>query len=145
MDTTPFPAQNLVELHVTDFEVIKDYYQKMGFEIVWERPPEGFKGYLVIKLDHNVLCFWAGNEHVFEQDYFKQFPQSSKRGYGVELVLMVDDINAYYEKVKDMANVYEPLQLRPWQLWDFRCTDPAGYYLRFTSKHNILDSSNAVK
>lgn len=145
MTDAPFPAFNLVELHVPDFEVIKAYYQSMGFDIVWERPPEGFKGYLVVRLDHNVLCFWAGNEHVYEQEYFSHFPRDSKRGYGVELVLMVDDIDAYYDKVKDIANVFEPLQLRPWKLRDFRCVDPAGYYLRFTSKHNILDSSNAVK
>lgn len=145
MNDTPFPVQNLIELQVPDFQVIKDYYQKLGFSIVWERPPEGFKGYLVLKMDHNILCFWAGNEHVFEQDYFKQFPKESPRGYGIELVLMVDDVDQYYEQVKEIANIFEPLQPRPWGLKDFRCVDPAGYYLRFTMKHNILDSKFAVK
>jgi len=82
----PFSAHTLIELHVEDFEPIKSYYKNLGFEVAWTRQPEGFKGYLVLKLDHNVLCFWAGNEHVYEQEYFSLFPKDSKRGFGVEIV-----------------------------------------------------------
>ena len=39
-----------LELHVEDFEPIKDYYKKLGFEIAWERPPEGKR----------ILSFTAG-------------------------------------------------------------------------------------
>lgn len=141
----PFAAHTLVELHVEDFKPIIAYYKKLGFTVSWMRQPEGFKGYLVLKLDHNVLCFWAGNQEVYKQRYFSRFPRNSKRGYGVELVLMVDDVEAYYQKVKSVANVFEPLQERPWGLKDFRCVDPAGFYLRFTDKHNILDNRYAVK
>ena len=61
------PAQNnvLVELHVPDFGKVKDYYGRLGFEVIWERKPEGKKGYLVLKMQDNILCFWAGNEHVY--------------------------------------------------------------------------------
>lgn len=140
------PAQNnvLLELHVPDFEIIKDYYKKLDFEIVWERKPEGFKGYLILKMNDNILCFWAGNEDVYEQPFFKKFPKDTPRGYGVEIVIMVSDIESYYEKVKDFANVVEELVKQPWGLKDFRTQDPCGYYLRFTSIHNILDNGNAV-
>lgn len=141
------PAQNnvLLELHVPDFEKVKEYYGKLGFEVIWERDPEGFKGYLILKMGDNILCFWAGNERVYEQPYFKRFPKSTKRGYGVEIVLMVDGVEEYYLKVKDFANVVEELVLQPWGLKDFRVEDPFGYYLRITTYHNILDDENAVK
>jgi len=141
------PAQNniLLELHVPDFEKVIDYYGKLGFEVTWERQPEGHKGYLILKMGDNILCFWAGNEHVYEQSYFKRFPKDTKRGYGVEIVIMVKDIEAYYEKVKSFANVVEELETKPWGLKDFRTEDPFGYYLRITSLHNILDDTNAVK
>src|SRR3989338_1184130 len=141
------PAQNnvLLELHVPDFEKVKEYYGKLGFEVIWERKPEGFKGYLILKMGDNILCFWAGNENVYEQSYFKRFPKNTKRGYGVEIVIMVDDVEEYYSKVKGFANVVEELVLRPWGLKDFRVEDPFGYYLRITSYHNILDNNNAVK
>ena len=96
-------------------------------------------------MDDTVICFWGGNEVIFEQPYFKRFPKETPRGYGVELVVMVDDIEGYYEKIKDAAYVVEPLVQQPWGLQDFRTADPFGYYLRFTSRYDILDESNAVK
>ena len=140
------PAQNnvLLELHVPDFEKVKEYYLKLGFNVEWERQPEGFKGYLILKMGNNILCFWAGNEHVYEHTLFKKYPKNTPRGYGVEIVIMVDDIEDYYKKVKNFANVVEDLVERPWGLKDFRTQDPFGYYLRFTSYHDILDNGNAV-
>jgi len=114
-----------IELHVEDFEA-------------------RFKGYLVMEMNGNVLCFWGGNEYVFKQPYFERFSKDTPRGYGVELVIEVKDIKQFYEAVKDGANVAESLVKQPWGLWDFRAVDPAGYYLRFTSEHDILDPSNAV-
>ena len=140
------PATNIIqlELHVPDFDLVKKYYKKLGFEIVWERIPEDAKGYLVLQRDGNTLCFWGGNDVIYSQPYFKRFPKDTARGYGVEVVLMVDDIEGFYKQVKDVANIVEPLVEQPWGLKDFRCIDPFGYYLRFTSKHNILDKGNAV-
>ena len=141
------PAQNnvLLELHVPDFEKVKEYYGKLGFKVAWEREPEGEKGYLTLTMGDNILSFWPGNEKVYEQNYFKRFPKNTKRGYGVEIVIMVENIEIYYEKIKEFANVVDELIKRPWGLKDFRVEDPFGYYLRFTSSHNILDNTNAVK
>jgi hypothetical protein len=140
----PTRTTTLLELHVPDFEKTKQYYGQLGFEVVWERQPEELKGYLVMRMDDNILCFWPGNEYIFEQPYFKRFPNNTKRGYGVEIVIMVADVEAYYEQVKDFANVVEELILQPWGLKDFRVEDPFGYYLRFTTPHDIVDVSNAV-
>jgi len=141
------PASNYLhlELHVPDFEQVKSYYGILGFRIVWERVPEEAKGYLVIERDGTVICFWGGNEAIYDQPYFKRFPKDTPRGYGVELVIMVEDIESFYNSVKDSINVVEPLVEQPWGLHDFRVADPFGYYLRFTSKHNILDKGNAVE
>lgn len=141
------PVRNsiLLELHVPDFAAVKEYYGKLGFEVAWERKPEDIKGYLIMKMGDSILCFWCGNEKVYEQPYFQQFPKSTKRGYGVEVIIMVDDVGSYYAEIKDFANVVEPLTVQPWGLKDFRVEDPFGYYLRFTSPHNILDNDNAVE
>ena len=96
----------LVELHVSDFQKVKDFYGKLGFEIVWERIPEDKKGYLVIKRNDAILCFWGGNEEIYNQEYFYQFSKDTKRGYGVELVIMVEDIETYYEKLKIFSRWY---------------------------------------
>lgn len=54
---------------------------------------------------------------------------------GTELVLEVDDVEAELAKVEEAGwPVEEGLQQRPWGLVDFRVLDPAGYYLRITSR-----------
>ena len=145
MDRSVFKNDLQLELHVPSFEVVKEYYGNLDFNIVWERPAEGDKGYLVMKMGDTVICFWPGTEDVYEQSYFKKFPKNTPRGYGVELVIMVPDIDNYYSKVKKFANVIDPLVLRPWGSKDFRVADPHGYYLRFTQVHNVLDPNNAIK
>jgi predicted enzyme related to lactoylglutathione lyase len=134
----------VVELHVTDFEPIRNYYGRLGFEIVWEREPEGAKGYLVMKMGRNVLCFWAGNESAYKRGYFKNFPEETPRGYGVEIVIMVDGVEAFYNRVQSHANVVHELEFRPWGAMDFRAVDPEGFYLRFSEAYDVLDSRFSV-
>lgn len=140
----PAKTDVIVELHVPDFEKVKDFYGKLGFQVVWERNPEGMKGYLVMRRGDSILCFWPGNEYVYRQEYFRNFPKDTKRGYGVEILIMVDNIEQSYEQVKQFANVVEELTKKPWGLKDFRVEDPFGYYLRFTEPYDTLDDDNAV-
>jgi predicted enzyme related to lactoylglutathione lyase len=54
---------------------------------------------------------------------------------GVELVLEVDDVAGERDRVVAAGwPLEEDLQDRPWNLKDFRILDPAGYYLRITSR-----------
>jgi predicted enzyme related to lactoylglutathione lyase len=134
-----------VELHVPDFEPIRRYYTKIGFEVVWERAPEGKKGYLVLRMGANVLMFWGGNDEIYNQGYFKQYPSSSPRGYGVEIVIMVEGVRSYFERVKDFVQVVKPLKEQPWGIVDFRIVDPAGFLLRVTEQYDLLDPQFSVK
>jgi lactoylglutathione lyase len=140
-------AQNniLLELHIPDFNIAKDFYSKLGFNVVWERRPENDKGYLVMKREGSVICFFCGNEQVYEQEYFKKFPRDAKRGYATEIVIPIEDIDGFYEKIKDFVKVVGEFQKRPWGAKDFRIEDPFGFYIRFTELHDILDSENAIE
>ena len=144
-DEKPAINHALLEIQVPDFVTVKKFYSKLGFQKIWERQPEGFKGYLIMRLEDNILCFWGGNEHAYEQEYFKKFSKNATRGIGMEIVLMVKGIEKYFEKIKSHVEIFETLQKRPWGLKDFRVVDPFGFYLRFTSQHNILDPKYAVK
>jgi lactoylglutathione lyase len=54
---------------------------------------------------------------------------------GVELVLEVDDVAGERDRVVAAGwPLEQDLQDRPWGLTDFRIIDPAGYYLRITSR-----------
>ena len=134
----------LVELHVPDFGKAKAFYGKFGFEIVWERLPDADKGYLVMKRGNSVLCFWPGTDFASKHLYFQEFPADTPRGYGVELVVMVENLDELYVVARDAGAVVEDMKVQPWGLRDFRIIDPFGYYLRLTTPHNILDSGNAI-
>jgi predicted enzyme related to lactoylglutathione lyase len=133
-----------IELHVPDFETVLEFYGKLGFKKVWHHSEKTNPHYLVMERQGTILNFWPGNDHVWEQGYFKKFPKDSVRGYGVEIFLPVDDIKSYYNEVKQFANVVAEINLRPWGLRDFRIVDPFGYYLRVTDRHDILDPNYAA-
>jgi len=133
----------ILELHVPDFNKVKDFYGKLGFEIVWEYPPKDQSGYLVMKRQDSILAFFCGNEKVYHHPFFKQFPKIMVRGYGVEVAIYISDqpIDKYYKQVtKTIDNKYivQPLEMKPWGSKDFRLTDPFGYYLCIREASNIL-------
>lgn len=137
-------TDTLVELHIPDFEKAKNFYAKLGFQVVWEREPEGYKGLLIIKRGDSILYFWGGNEQVMDQPYFGNFPKTTKRGYGVEIVIMTEQIEAIYEEAKKFAIIVEELKLKPWGIKDFRIEDPFGFYLKITEAYDILDKNIAL-
>ena len=70
-----------------------------------------------------------------EGGYFTRDISSHQRGLGMEIVLEVDDVDRWHDRVAASGYpILEPLQERPWGLRDFRVSDPDGYYLRITSR-----------
>jgi uncharacterized glyoxalase superfamily protein PhnB len=134
-----------LELHVPDFNPVKEFYGRLGFSVVWERKPEGYKGYLVMERTGAILCFWAGNEEVYTHSHFKKFPSDTPRGYGVEIIIGIEDVEAFHDQIKGFAEVVDPLVTQPWGLKDFRIVDPFGYYIRFTEPHDVRSPDFAVE
>jgi len=133
-----------VELSVDSFETAKDFYSNLEFKIIWEdSPKEGQQnGYLVMKLNNSILCFFCGNDQVYNHLYFKNFPKTTKRGYGVEISIPIEHIDAYYQQIStriDKTHIYQPLETKPWGKKDFRIEDPFGYFLRFNEPWNVLE------
>jgi len=122
-----------VELHVSDFEVVREFYKGIGFKIIFDSPGN----YLVMRKGKAILNFW-GEKGQFpnKQPYFRKFPKDTKKGYGVEIVVPIKNIEVYYDKIKDKVNVVEKLKMKPWKWKDFRIEDPNGYYIRFTESHD---------
>jgi uncharacterized glyoxalase superfamily protein PhnB len=131
-----------IELSVTSFDIAKNFYIKLGFQVVWEEPPNKMNGYLVMKLNKSILCFFCGNEAVSQHPYFHQFPINTKRGYGVEISIPVKNIDNYYKQIIvniPEKDIFQPLKEQPWGKKDFRIEDPFGYFLRFNEPWNVLE------
>lgn len=131
----------IIELHVPDFNKVKKFYSSLGFKITLEHTPCKELGYLVLKRKSNLgdtlLNFYGGDDRVYNQSFFKQFPKETVRGYAAEITISVSDINHEYEKIKKLipnAIVRELKECTDVDMhWkDFRMVDPFGFYIRIT-------------
>jgi predicted lactoylglutathione lyase len=142
------PIRNnlIIELHVPDLEIVKNFYSKLGFKISMDdKPNEKNPGYLTMtredKLGNTMLNFYGGDGRVYEQSFFKQFPADTKRGYATEVTMVTDDIEELYKSVRINLKDNIVRELKELDdhghVWkDFRMIDPFGFYLRFTELIN---------
>lgn len=131
----------ILELHVPDFEIAKEFYEKLGFKIVIEDAPAQEPGYMTMKrkddTGETLLNFYSGDNRVYDQSFFKRFPKNSPRGYAVEITIPVSNIKNLYREISPLIqeNLVQKLKDKRdrvihWQ--DFRLMDPFGFYIRFT-------------
>ena len=120
-----------IELHVTDFEAVRKFYTNIGFEVIFDSP----RNYLVLRKGASILNFW-GEERYHKQPYFKKWRKSAKKGYDVEIIIPVKNVEKYYKQIKNKVKIVEKLKLRRWGAKDFRIEDPNGFYIRFTEPHD---------
>ena len=120
-----------LELFVRDVDATIDFYSRvLGFELVRKEPDD----YASLRCGRVVLGIGPVSKLPAEGGYITQGIADLRRGLGVEIVLEVDDVDGWHNRV--LASGYpilEPLQERPWGLSGFRIADPDGYYLRLTS------------
>lgn len=133
----PTRSDVLVELHVPDLARAKRFYRRFGFKPVREEDASTGSGYLVLRHGSSVLSFWGGTRAVRDHRYFRRFRGVRKRGYGVEIVIPVRDVDAAYRVARRAGCVVDDLAMREWGARDFRAEDPFGFYLRFTEPYPV--------
>ncbi|MBP9690671.1 hypothetical protein KBD81_01180 [Candidatus Woesebacteria bacterium] len=122
-----------IELQVKSFDGLREYYQSIGFEVLFDSPGN----YLVIAKGKAILNFWGDKGRYHDQPYFKKWRgTNSKPGYNVEIVIPVVDVKKYYFEIKDRVTVVDELKHKRWGADDFRIEDPNGFYIRFTEPHD---------
>ncbi len=117
-----------VELFVPDVtEAARYYTETLGFTVLRMTPDDApifaiaYLGEAVVMFMHD--RFYAGARA--DLDY---------RGAGLNIRLMVPDVDAVYERVRKAgAEVLNPIGDREYGLRDFIMQDPFGFRLRFAS------------
>jgi uncharacterized glyoxalase superfamily protein PhnB len=118
------------ELFVPDVgEAVRFYTDKLGFEILRIEPPgePGPRSSFAIMARGRAHILFA-HERLYIGD-----PLSS-RGDGVDIRVMVDDVNAVYEDCREGGvNIVHDIADRDYGLRDFIISDPNGFRWRFAS------------
>ncbi|NTU66472.1 MAG: hypothetical protein HGB08_00955 [Candidatus Moranbacteria bacterium] len=132
----------IVELHVPNLEVVKDFYSKLGFSVsMYDKSNDKELGYLTMtrsdKMGRTMLNFYGGDERVYNQSFFKQFPRDTKRGYAAEITIVTEKVEELYNAIRlelkeCIVREIKVLEDHDHKWKDFRMIDPFGFYLRFT-------------
>lgn len=122
-----------LELFVHSMEKSVEFYKNI---LEFEIPRDTHKNYVPVRKGEVVLGL-GEMRNLSETHPLKVTDNLQKNGLGVEIVLEVEDIQAFYNKVSSKNYPIETkLTKRPWGLEDFRIMDPNGYYFRITSLPN---------
>ncbi len=115
-----------VEICVSDLTASVDWFSRvLGFSPV-ERDAHyaGLRrGETTILLGTEAGPYWSPER--------AHIPPAGSRGGGVEIVLIVDEIDSVYDRARNAgADIVRPLQDQPWGLRQFWVRHPDGYLLR---------------
>ena len=125
--------QSLIpELSVSNIEASKQFYQSIGFSVVYERKENKF---CFLQLEENQLMIEEINENWNTGTLEYPF------GRGINLSMTVSNISTFYEKILKLGYpIFRKLQEDTYQVGEeevtdqeFLIQDPDGYLLRFTN------------
>ena len=120
------------ELSVTDINNSKKFYTDIGFEVVYERKKDKF---CFLQLEENQIMIEQINDNWNTGKLEYPF------GRGINISMTIDDVDYYYEKIKDKnIKIFQELKTNKYQVDDviyedkeFLIQDPDGYLLRFNN------------
>ena len=120
------------ELTVTNIEKSKEFYQNIGFEIMYERKENKF---CFLQLEDNQIMIEEQNDNwnVGEMEY--------PFGRGINISMSISDVEKLYEELKNKnIKMFLDLEIHEYKVNDeiykdteFLIQDPDGYLLRFNN------------
>ena len=120
------------ELTVTNIEKSKEFYQNIGFEIMYERKENKF---CFLQLEDNQIMIEEQNDNwnVGEMEY--------PFGRGINISMSISDVEKLYEELKNKSiKMFLNLEIHEYKVNDeiykdkeFLIQDPDGYLLRFNN------------
>jgi uncharacterized glyoxalase superfamily protein PhnB len=114
------------ELFVPDVDAAVDFYERV-------------LGYTLLRKEGEPATFAIGHINgatiMFMSDRWYTGPRAELdgRGAGLDIRVMVPDVDAVYERVREVAPIMHPIGDRDYGLRDFIMRDPNGFRLRFAS------------
>ena len=119
-------------LMVDDVQLTVDFYAKIGFEIL-QKLPENDAEWAYVKKDNVRLMFQS------TKSLQSEFPELANRKPDAALTLWIqtENIEGYYDEIKDKVNVIRPLGVTTYnKATEFVIQDVNGVVLHF-SNHEL--------
>ena len=118
-----------VEFFVENLKRSRDFYTRvLGFKIIRQKE-DGFT-----ELRRGSATLALNSQSILEVDHPARPAPNERKCKGMEIVLLVTDLNEIYSQV--LASKW-PLSIsmtkQPWGMTDFRLIDPDGCYIRVSA------------
>ena len=121
------------ELTVSNIDVSREFYEKIGFKVVYERKENKF---CFLQLEENQLMIEEQNDNWNTGEMKYPF------GRGVNISMAVSDVEKLYNELKEkQIKIFLDLEVHEYRVNDeismdkeFLIQDPDGYLLRFNNK-----------
>ena len=118
------------ELSVTDINKSKEFYQKIGFKIKYERPENKF---CFLELEENQIMIEEINDNWNTGKLEYPF------GRGINISMSISDVELLFQHIKKQdIEIFKELELHTYRVdnqeytdKEFLIQDPDGYLLRF--------------
>ncbi len=120
-----------VEICVSDFEQSIQWFENvLGFRVVARDANE----YAELNRGETSIQLAADDSPYWEPERNHLLP-TGQRGSGVEIVLLVDNVDAVYRQAQQaQADIVRPLADHPWHMRQFWVRHPDGYLIRPAQK-----------
>ena len=120
------------ELSVSNYHKSKEFYESIGFSVVYERVEDSF---CFLQLEDNQIMIQENN-HVWDTGELV-YPY----GRGINISMSVSDIDSFYSALKkNNISFFLELEIHSYRVDDtiyddkeFLIQDPDGYLLRFNN------------
>lgn len=120
------------ELSVSNYHKSKEFYESIGFSVVYERVEDSF---CFLQLEDNQIMIQENN-HVWDTGEL-DYPY----GRGINISMSVSDIDSFYSALKkNNISFFLELEIHSYRVDDtiyddkeFLIQDPDGYLLRFNN------------
>lgn len=118
------------ELSVTDINKSKEFYQKIGFKIKYERPENKF---CFLELEENQIMIEEINDNWNTGKLEYPF------GRGINISMSISDVELLFQYIKKQdIEIFKELEIHTYRVdnqeytdKEFLIQDPDGYLLRF--------------
>ena len=118
------------ELSVTDINKSKEFYQKIGFKIKYERPENKF---CFLELEENQVMIEEINDNWNTGKLEYPF------GRGINISMSISDVELLFQHIKKQdIEIFKELEIHTYRVdnqeytdKEFLIQDPDGYLLRF--------------
>src|SRR2546427_11609188 len=103
-----------IELHVPDFRKAIEFYSRLGFKLLWRT-----EDYLVMKRKRSAINFYGGSQKEYSHSYLGRIKKTTKRAHGVEIIIPAHTTERFYNSVRKLAEIVQPLERKKWRRPDF--------------------------